>query len=71
MATKQDTEQLLERQDGQASADVPGALLNDDYTPMEFVVAVIQEYFNKDRETATQMMLVRPPSRQRSVRRVF
>ena len=32
-------------------------LLNDDYTPMEFVVAVIQEYFNKDRETATQIML--------------
>ena len=33
------------------------ALLNDDYTPMEFVVVVIQEFFNKDRETATQIML--------------
>ena len=33
------------------------SLLNDDYTPMEFVVAVIQEYFNKDRETALQIML--------------
>jgi ATP-dependent Clp protease adaptor protein ClpS len=32
-------------------------LLNDDYTPMEFVVVIIQEYFNKDRETATQIML--------------
>jgi ATP-dependent Clp protease adaptor protein ClpS len=32
-------------------------LLNDDYTPMEFVVEVIQEFFNKDRETATQIML--------------
>jgi ATP-dependent Clp protease adaptor protein ClpS len=32
-------------------------LLNDDYTPMEFVVAVIQEFFNKDRESATQIML--------------
>ena len=32
-------------------------MLNDDYTPMEFVVAIIQEYFNKDRETATQIML--------------
>lgn len=32
-------------------------LLNDDYTPMEFVVAVIQEFFSKDRETATQIML--------------
>ena len=32
-------------------------LLNDDYTPMEFVVMVIQEFFNKDMETATQIML--------------
>lgn len=32
-------------------------LLNDDYTPMEFVVVVIQEFFNKDQETATQIML--------------
>lgn len=32
-------------------------MLNDDYTPMEFVVVIIQEFFNKDRETATQIML--------------
>ena len=32
-------------------------LLNDDYTPMEFVVLVIQEFFNKDLETATKIML--------------
>lgn len=32
-------------------------LLNDDFTPMEFVVQVIQEFFSKDRETATQIML--------------
>lgn len=32
-------------------------MLNDDFTPMEFVVHVIQEFFNKDRETATQIML--------------
>ena len=32
-------------------------VLNDDYTPMEFVVMVIQEFFSKDRETATQIML--------------
>jgi ATP-dependent Clp protease adaptor protein ClpS len=32
-------------------------MLNDDYTPMEFVVFVIQEFFNKDREMATQIML--------------
>ncbi len=32
-------------------------MLNDDYTPMEFVVFAIQEFFGKDRETATQIML--------------
>ena len=32
-------------------------MLNDDYTPMEFVVVVIQEFFHKDRESATQIML--------------
>ena len=32
-------------------------MLNDDYTPMEFVVAVLQEYFSKDRDAARQIML--------------
>jgi ATP-dependent Clp protease adaptor protein ClpS len=32
-------------------------LLNDDYTPMEFVVMVIQQFFSLDREQATQVML--------------
>jgi ATP-dependent Clp protease adaptor protein ClpS len=32
-------------------------LLNDDYTPMEFVVHVLERFFNKDRETATRIML--------------
>ncbi|KKB63097.1 Clp protease ClpS [Robbsia andropogonis] len=32
-------------------------LLNDDFTPMEFVILIIQQYFNKDRETASQIML--------------
>lgn len=32
-------------------------MLNDDYTPMEFVVLVIQSVFSKDIETATQIML--------------
>jgi len=32
-------------------------LLNDDYTPMEFVVGTIQQFFNKSREQATQIML--------------
>ncbi len=32
-------------------------LLNDDYTPMEFVVLVLERFFNKDREAATRIML--------------
>lgn len=32
-------------------------MINDDYTPMEFVVVVIQEYFGKDLESATRIML--------------
>lgn len=32
-------------------------LLNDDYTPMEFVVEVLQMFFGMDREKATQVML--------------
>lgn len=32
-------------------------LLNDDYTPMEFVVLVLQRFFNKGQEDATQIML--------------
>jgi len=32
-------------------------LLNDDYTPMEFVISVLQAFFNKDAQEATQIML--------------
>jgi len=32
-------------------------LLNDDYTPMEFVILVLQDVFNKSREEAVQIML--------------
>ena len=32
-------------------------MLNDDYTPLEFVVMVLQEYFKRDLEAATQIML--------------
>lgn len=32
-------------------------LLNDDYTPMEFVVYVLEQYFNKSLEDATRIML--------------
>lgn len=32
-------------------------LLNDDFTPMEFVVMILQDYFYKNQEVATQIML--------------
>ena len=32
-------------------------LLNDDYTPMEFVISILQAFFNKDAQEATQIML--------------
>ncbi len=33
-------------------------LLNDDYTPMEFVVEVLEVFFSMDREKATRVMLM-------------
>ncbi len=32
-------------------------ILNDDYTPMEFVVHVLERFFHKNREQATEVML--------------
>ena len=32
-------------------------LLNDDYTPMEFVVYILERFFNRSREQATRIML--------------
>ncbi|MCC7305240.1 MAG: ATP-dependent Clp protease adapter ClpS [Alphaproteobacteria bacterium] len=32
-------------------------LLNDDYTPMEFVVHVLERFFSKSRQEATEIML--------------
>jgi ATP-dependent Clp protease adaptor protein ClpS len=32
-------------------------LLNDDYTPMEFVVHILERFFNKTRDEATDIML--------------
>ena len=50
---------LLERQDERVEPPkmFQVVLLNDDYTPMEFVVLVLQQFFGKGREQATQIML--------------
>ena len=32
-------------------------MLNDDYTPMEFVILVLERFFNKSSEEATQIMM--------------
>ena len=36
---------------------IASLLLNDDYTPMEFVVHVVERFFQKNREEATRIML--------------
>ena len=59
MATKSQEGSLLEAQRARA---VPPKmykvlLLNDDYTPMDFVVVVLQTVFAMSREKATQVML--------------
>lgn len=50
---------VLERQTEKAAPPpmFQVVLLNDDYTPMEFVVIVLQKFFGKSREQATQIML--------------
>ena len=59
MANKHENTTVIERQVQKTRLPplYQVVLLNDDYTPMEFVVVVIQEYFNKDRETAMHIML--------------
>jgi ATP-dependent Clp protease adaptor protein ClpS len=59
MANKHEHSTVIERQTQKLKPPsmYQVVLLNDDYTPMEFVVMIIQEYFSKDRETALQIML--------------
>jgi len=59
MATKQDDSTVLSRQQ-ETLRPPPGFrvfLLNDDYTPMEFVIMVLEQYFGKNADTATRIML--------------
>lgn len=59
MTTRPDPNTVLE--DQAEKVKVPPMyqvfLLNDDYTPMEFVVFVLERFFNKSIEEATQIML--------------
>lgn len=59
MATKHQGGELIEAQ--RAKAKLPPLfkvlLLNDDFTPMDFVVTVLQKFFGMDRERATRIML--------------
>lgn len=59
MGIKHDNNTVLEKQAVQLQPPsmYQVLLLNDDYTPMEYVVYIIQEQFNKDMETAMQIML--------------
>ena len=59
MTQKTDNTPVLERQEAKVKppALYQVFLLNDDYTPMEFVVLVLQQFFGMSREKATQVML--------------
>jgi len=59
MATRNQEGGLLEAQRTRAAAPplYKVFLLNDDFTPMDFVVQVLQKFFAMDREQATRIML--------------
>jgi ATP-dependent Clp protease adaptor protein ClpS len=59
MATRQREDTVLETKKAKVKAPpmFKVLLLNDDYTPMDFVVMVLQKFFALSREMATQVML--------------
>jgi ATP-dependent Clp protease adaptor protein ClpS len=61
MSTSTDTQHdLVVEKESARTAPPPMyqvVLLNDDYTPMEFVVGVLQKFFGKSEEEATRIML--------------
>lgn len=48
---------ILEKPETKEPSYYKVILLNDDYTPMEFVVHILQKFFNKSREEAEIIML--------------
>lgn len=59
MSTPREPSVVLEKKPAQAAPPPMYAvtLLNDDYTPMEFVIQVLQKFFGMGREQATRVML--------------
>ncbi len=59
MATHKQSDSVLEVQKSKVKPPpmFKVLLLNDDFTPMDFVVLVLQKFFNMTREQATQVML--------------
>lgn len=59
MANQNDPSTVLEQQESRLKPPpmYQVMLLNDDFTPMEFVVSVLQKFFGMGREKATQVML--------------
>lgn len=53
---QESTNQGLSKPDLQEPKRYKVILLNDDYTPMEFVVEVLKHFFQKGEEEATQLM---------------
>jgi ATP-dependent Clp protease adaptor protein ClpS len=58
MATRHDPSTVVEQRESRVAPPpmYQVVLLNDDYTPMEFVVIVLQKFFSMNRENATQVM---------------
>ncbi len=59
MVNKRENSTVIERQSQKVKPPsmYKVVLLNDDYTPMEFVVIVLQKYFNKNLDAAMKIML--------------
>ena len=59
MATRHEASPVLERKEKRLEPPpmYQVMLLNDDFTPMDFVVLVLQKFFSMNRERAMQIML--------------